>query len=142
MVINPAPFPLFRVVKAIHLSSVRYLHYKYVSSSITPSYKYSFSNVFVLRTVSIGRTSASICSRLFSKNGGNDNFSPSVSYGSSPINPGPSVAHSNKIPGATRAYNDLKKKRSTNPDVWKLNVSNCFCQASNAARSSTRNAIW
>ena len=30
-----------------------------------------------------------------------DNFSPSVSYGSSPINPGPSVANSNKICGAS-----------------------------------------
>ena len=40
---------------------------------------YSLINSFVLLTVSIGRTNFSISSRLGSRNGGNDNFSPSVS---------------------------------------------------------------
>src|SRR5699024_10389767 len=63
-------------------------------------YSYSFSNVFVLRTVSIWRTLLSINSLSDSKNGGKESFSPSVSYGSSSMNPGPSVANSNKICGA------------------------------------------
>lgn len=40
---------------------------------------YSLMNSLVLRTVSIGRTIPSIYSRFASKNGGRDNFSPSVS---------------------------------------------------------------
>jgi hypothetical protein len=48
-------------------------------------------NSLVLLIVSIGRTNFSICSRFGSKNGGKDNFSPSVSYGSSPINPGVAI---------------------------------------------------
>src|SRR5699024_5828568 len=93
-------------------------------------YLYSFSNVFVLLTVSIGRTNCSILSRSDSKNGGNDNFSPSVSYGSSPINPGPSVANSNKICGATPTYKEPKKNRSTNPDVWNPNFLICISHLS------------
>ena len=47
--------------------------------SITIHLFYSLTNSFVLLTVSMGRTSFSICARRGSKNGGNDNFSPRVS---------------------------------------------------------------
>lgn len=57
---------------------------------------------------SIGCNFASISLRSFSKNGGNFNVSPNVSISSSIVNPGPSVAISNRIPFDSRKYKLLK----------------------------------
>ena len=61
-------FPLAKLINVLNLSeNLKLVHF------------HSFTNVFVLLTVSIGRTELSITSRWASRNGGNDNFSPKVS---------------------------------------------------------------
>src|SRR5699024_7292667 len=61
------------------------------------TYFYCLDSYYLACVVSKGRICASIYSRFGSRNGGSARLSPSVSYGSSPIKPGPSVDNSIKI---------------------------------------------
>ena len=69
----------FTVLKGSNENGNHYLIFKLLRKQGQGYVYYSLINSFVLLMVSIGRTDFSIEARLFSRNGGNDNFSPSVS---------------------------------------------------------------
>src|SRR5699024_7152471 len=106
-VINHVPFHQYHVITIVLDWLDYFLFEKYASLfySFTVLFQssYSFSNCFVLLTVSIGRTKSSIFLRSSSYNGVKDNDSPNVSSVSFRMHPDPSVAYTNNTPGAILA---------------------------------------